>query len=415
MNVLESAAARESILDRLKARASGQPAQPLPPPSDVSRYPVIPEKFDPIAHAPALAVEPQMPKPAPAPVKPPEPPPKPVPIAPPPAPAPLPPPPPPAPPTFTRPNPLPSFTDRPQKAPPAASPLHTYTGDFAHRIDERGANSFSVLAAEKDAKRVVVTVRARRVNGRTALAFIGGIILLSAGGTGVYYAYVANSAKQPVMVTPGVPSLIFVDDRAAVHGTGTMLRQAILDAAAKPLAAGKARLTYLAIATTTATGGTQDVPQPGGALVDALMLPAPDILLRHIGEDSTVGIMHAGDETAPFFILSVDSYDRTFAGMLQWEPTIARDLAEFYPAYPAAAPVFATSTASTSPAVSPTSVPYAAQFSDEIVANHDARALKDTNGRTVLLYGYQDPGTLIIARDEAAFTELLNRLSASNR
>ena len=132
-----------------------------------------------------------------------------------------------------------------------------------------------------------------------------------------------------------------------------------------------------------------------------------------------VGIVHAGTETRPFFILRVDSYERTFAGMLAWEPSMLSDLQSLYPLYPASTPqnnsanTTGTSTQIFIPAIAPNAP--ANQFVDEIVANHSARALKDSSGNTIIIYGYADKETLIISRDEAAFTLLLQRLATNNQ
>ena len=61
-----------------------------------------------------------------------------------------------------------------------------------------------------------------------------------------------------------------------------------------------------------------------------------------------------------------------------------------------------------SPAATP---PVALTFHDETVANHDVRIYRDSAGRSILLYGYWNQTTLIIARDPAAFTEIVNRLA----
>ena len=383
---------RTSILARLKARASAYAEEPAPPvDSGVSRFSTIPTTFDQFGAAPPLAKEPEAPRAMPAP----------------------------QPAAFVpeRANPIPSITSYPAAAAQTQSPLHTYTGDFADRINAQGATAFSVLAQEKDSRAPApapIPVQPRRA--RTILIIAGSVLLIAAGGGGLFYAYTLFQAKAPVMVAPGIPSLIFVDDRVALQGTTDQLRQGLLNAEMQPLGAGQVRLTYYAIATTTAAGVTEDIPQPGGALVAALMLPAPDLLLRQVLPDSTVGVVRAGDEARPFFILRVSSYDRSFAGMLQWEPNMARDMARMYPAYPAAGDATdAASSTSTSIVPSAAAVPYTAQFQDEIVSNHDARVLRDAAGRTLLLYGYRDQQTLIIARDEAAFTELLNRLAASKQ
>ena len=112
--------------------------------------------------------------------------------------------------------------------------------------------------------------------------------------------------------------------------------------------------------------------------------------------------MNAGAESRAFFIMKVSSYERTFAGMLEWEPRMLADLELLYP------PHANESTGTSTPAV--TALP---SFSDEIVSNRDVRVLRDSVGRSLILYGYRDKETLIVARDEAAFAELLERLSTS--
>jgi len=104
--------------------------------------------------------------------------------------------------------------------------------------------------------------------------------------------------------------------------------------------------------------------------------------------------------------------------MLAWEPLMLRDLTRLFPSYPAAvvaAPVVvATSSPQTAPVPVPVTTPASvAAFYDTTIANHDARVYHDTAGRTLLLYGYWDQKTLIIARDTAAFTEIVRRLATS--
>ncbi len=93
------------------------------------------------------------------------------------------------------------------------------------------------------------------------------------------------------------------------------------------------------------------------------------------------------------------------------------DLAAFFPEHPAAiAPVIATTTASTTAPAAATSTPpapvFVPGFVDAIVESHDVRILQDEAGRAILVYGYRDQRTLIIARDETAFAVLLARVGA---
>jgi hypothetical protein len=107
--------------------------------------------------------------------------------------------------------------------------------------------------------------------------------------------------------------------------------------------------------------------------------------------------------TAPVFILAVSSYADTFAGMLSWEPRIAKDLASFFPPK---GEVGGEATSTPSTASSPL-------FKDEVIANFDTRVLRAATGETVLLYGYWSPEVLLIAQNEAAFRLLTERLNTS--
>lgn len=300
----------------------------------------------------------------------------------------------------------------------APSPIHTYTSDFADRVDASGATAFSVLAAQQDAAPRSLPVIAAKRSRLPIILSIAGVILIALGGAGAFYAY-SVTHKPPVQVIAGVASLISFDDKAELSGAGSALMSQIAQSAATALPEGEVRVLYTATATTTAAG-TNSIPNTGGALVAALMLPAPDILLRNIAPASTVGIVDAQNETRAFFILQVTSYDATFRGMLSWESTMARDLSMLYPAFPAGSAQAGsadagTSTSTSAVVIAPSASAAAGQFSDEIVSNHDVRALKDAAGRTLMLYGYYDESTLVIARNEAAFAELLGRLGSSSQ
>ena len=97
-----------------------------------------------------------------------------------------------------------------------------------------------------------------------------------------------------------------------------------------------------------------------------------------------------------------------------------RDLAALYPLYSTPVPPeeTATSTAtSTATTTQPEIIdlgpaPALSRFTDSVIANHDVRVLRDTAGRSLVLYGYADKRTLLIVRNEAAFEALLARLKA---
>ena len=296
--------------------------------------------------------------------------------------------------------------------PPARpAPLHTYTSDFAEHAKQQGATPLSVLAAEQDAQRSGAP-EALTVKKKSAwLPIVAGALLILAGAASVYFAYYFITHRPGVPIETFVPSLIFADEHVHIEGVGNELQERLADLSSLELREGGVAIAYLTYASTTPEGKAIEEPAAGGALVRALGLAAPDILLRNTEPASTVGVVRALGETRPFLILRVASFERTFAGMLVWEKTMEEDLKLFYPPYETPAPVqVATTTLATT---TPQSPPPPKEFTDYTIANHDVRILKDAAGKTILLYGYRDKETLIIARNEAAFEELVTRLSAT--
>jgi len=287
-------------------------------------------------------------------------------------------------------------------------------------VKETHASTATVLAAEQDKAQKWVPQAAPEKSRGNLLYIIASIVLLIAGGAGAYVAYTRYlPALVPVVPLLGASSPIFVDEREQVSGTGATLRKAVETSIARPLAQNAVRLLYSANATSSVS--------------HALLAGAPDILLRNTkAEGSMAGIVNAGGSKSVFFILSVSSYGNTFSGMLSWEKSMPRDLAALWGAYPSSS--IATSSATSSQAITSThstgstSSPQAGSgqatttartpniqtsFRDEVIGNHDARVYRDTAGRSVLLYGYWNQTTLVIARDPSAFIEILQRLATS--
>lgn len=300
--------------------------------------------------------------------------------------------------------------------------FHSYSSDFRDTVAQTRASSFSVIAAEQDAAKTAPAPSPSKA-GLPILHILIGVILLGAASAGAYALYVYIGARQVVpAITFSVPSLIAADEYKKVDGEGSELMRALAMVADEPLSTGSALVSYVAQPATGEAGVIAGTPAPGGVLIKALALQAPDLLLRNIDESSTVGVIHEGGERRAFFVLRVSSYERTFAGMLTWEPRMERELTLLYPLYsegvvePEPVVDLSASTtplaSSTPPSVSAPPAVSLVRFTDAIVANRDVRILRDSRGRSLVLYGYADKETLIIARNEAAFASLITRLAA---
>jgi hypothetical protein len=309
--------------------------------------------------------------------------------------------PPPAPPEAPAEPELPTVEEKVQPAPRSTSgTLQTYAGDFSERMKSTHATTATILAAEQDAAPFVPHTEEKKSSQSGILYSVAAVILIIAGGAGAYIAYTRYLVTEiPVLVAPVVSSPIFVDEREKISGTGDALLLAIQESVANSLKPNTVRMLYLATTTNE-------------AVFTALPLSTPSVVLRNVNaEGSIAGVVNVSGNQSPFFILSVTSYGATFAGMLSWEKIMPRSVIKLYPPYPVTTP---SVTASTTPSTTAPSTPAgAAGFIDATVANHDVRAYRDAAGRDVFMYGYWNQTTLVIARDAAAFTEILQRLATS--
>jgi hypothetical protein len=284
----------------------------------------------------------------------------------------------------------PSPVPKPEQRKP--SPIKTYSYDFLQRMKETKASTATILAAEQDSSKENIYDTERKPFRGSVVYIISGVALLILGGSGGYITYTRYLAKtQPVTIAPAVSAPIFVNESEKISGTSpSEILQEIKQSVSRSLAQNTVRFLYTGSATST-----------DNSIFSSLQLSAPGILLRNIiSTDSMAGIVSVRGGQYPFFILSVASYGDTFAGMLSWESTMARDLEQVFPKFAESNVAQATSTPVTRPA-----------FRDEIISNHDVRIYRDTEGQSVILYGYWNKKTLIIARNEASFIEIVGRLA----
>jgi hypothetical protein len=321
------------------------------------------------------------------------------------------------------------------------SPIETYSSDFSDRMKEKHASIATVLASEQDA---APQTQPTQKSSRSNIIYIsaGGVFIL-ASMVGAYFAYTSYSASiAPIILAPTISAPIFVDDREQISGTGSALVLAIEQSVNRQLASGAVRLLYMENATST----------NNNIFATAFQESAPDILLRNLNtQGNMAGIININGKQSPFFIFSVASYKDTFSGMFSWESLMTKDLGALFPLYlepvlpaPIATTTSATSTLATtttktattttkvattgsthstssvqvsSPQATTTATPaipvFIAGFRDEVVSNHDVRVYRDAKNRSILLYGYWNQMTLIIARDPAAFAEILERFANS--
>lgn len=146
---------------------------------------------------------------------------------------------------------------------------------------------------------------------------------------------------------------------------------------------------------------TEERPATLEEFLNALGTHVSPDLIRALDTEFFFGI-HTVDENAPFFVIPVASYERAFAGMLEWETTMNADLA------PAFTPVPNT-------VMGGDGLLAKRQFEDVVMRNYDVRAFKDDNSEIQLYYSFPTRNILIVAESPYSFTEVLSRLRAERK
>ena len=104
-----------------------------------------------------------------------------------------------------------------------------------------------------------------------------------------------------------------------------------------------------------------------------------------------------GENKDLFMLLKVKSFSDIFPVMQSWESKMLYDLHGFFGV-----------------TLSPeTNYLFTKSFEDGIVANKNARILRDNNSQIVLMYVFADDNSIIITKSENAVSELIFRLNSS--
>ncbi len=232
----------------------------------------------------------------------------------------------------------------------------------------------------------------------TVIAISLVLILLGTGiGTYIYFFYYSAT---PIGILPGrnsvvLPSLIFSDTTKTLNVTNITsddLSNRIKNEVRNPpdLRLGAVE-NY--VFTKKGTNGLS-TPINSNDFFNIIGATPPDGFLRTLGPGYMFGILSSA-ENAGFIVVKTDTYDKAWAGLLEWDSkTMAQDLYQ------------------TLTSLKPDPALYAKPFEDLLVKNIDTRILKDAEGTIRIVYGILDDSkTIIIAGSRPAFTEALNRFN----
>jgi len=275
------------------------------------------------------------------------------------------------------------------------SGLQTFQHDVALAMREGQGSIIKIAVAEDQKKREEIDLRSPSspVNKKYIVA---SLFLLLAGlmALGVYYYL--NGGKENDETKNEVveiPSIIRAETHLPIivaEITPSDFRTKIAELLSGEKAPGKIRDYYFL---KTENGNTLTAQE----WLKALGTTMPANLLRTFSNKFMYGIYEGSASKIPFAILTTDSYQSTFAGMLTWERTMFDDLYQ----------IFGISIQGANQKL------FEGTFSDGTIKNKDARILRDGEGKPALMYLFLDNGTLLITPSSEPIDEVVSRLFAA--
>jgi len=288
--------------------------------------------------------------------------------------------------------------------------LRTFESDAAEAVKKHSVSAVSIAAQQIQQPSITPVPRRRETATRTIkkVAIIFGIFALVIGsGALIWYAITLSQPKTlPATQSNALTSTpIGVDDVKTIGIEPSQSTLSVFSQAKSSLATEKGTVVQFIM---TPAGTTTPIDS-GTFLTDLGAKGMPNWLQRATGPKYVVGYYHNTNSWDPFMLFEVSSYDNAFAAMLQWESSLATDLAPLYQsASPSSAATMSTTTASSTPVV--LSLP--PSWGDVYIDNKDVRAWGVPGQKPLLMYAFPMQNILVITTSQEAAIAIFNRLVA---
>jgi hypothetical protein len=320
------------------------------------------------------------------------------------------------------------LTEQPQKPRSSVPMIRTFRGDVEAAITHDRTSIVDMVSAQEKQRtgetisRTAFRTPTHMSPGSYILLGATVMLLLGVGVIGLYYYLSASVSVEATM-----PGIFAADKQELYDSTGKDRFAMMSDLVALRNSISSKVGTVVELVVTehvpVSTKGVDTVvPVSAKSFVTRLQTNAPSTLIRSLNDRMMLGI-YEYDGHEPFLIFRSDYYENTFSGMLDWERTMATDLAPLFGDTPTEhtsdVQTANTSTLGTTTATGTSSEGQGTEatgqvptFEDVVIANVPARILKNPDGTTRLLWTMPDNATLIIATDVRTVQAVRERMTA---
>lgn len=289
------------------------------------------------------------------------------------------------------------------------TPLRTLKNDLQDIVREKKISLVRAAALESDKKRIpgdsieraqISAARSRKVVHILFAVFM--LVLLGSAAT--FGVVIVMQERSGIPPREAGNAILFSENTYAIPlENHSPLETKRLIAQARNTSGTLGSITqFVPVETTTTEDGVEVTTEISlGYFLERLGAQVPEDLKRALSQEFFFGF-HTVDENAPIFVIPVASYERAFAGMLNWEQTMNADLSPIFTAVP-------------EQKIGLGGLPEKRRFEDVVMRNYDVRVLKNDAGVVELYYSFPNQHLLIIGESVYSFTEVLNRLRAERK
>ena len=269
--------------------------------------------------------------------------------------------------------------------------VETYTADMVKAIESDKGGLIKKIIHEEEEHEALKKELSPDSKKNRAFMFISIILIILALAALVFLIFL-NQKINTVPIMPQFSSIIFADQTNFLPVDG-LTKEKIAET-----------ISNQANNTKVKTGGMEGIYLTENQKVIGFKQFATFMKsnlttdqLSLISDNFLLGVLNEKNTKDLFMFLKVKSFSDIFPVMQNWESKMLYDLHGFFGVK-----------------LSPeTNYLFTKSFEDGIVANKNARILRDNNGQIVLMYVFADDNSIVITNSENAVSEIILRLNSS--
>ncbi|MFW0871415.1 MAG: hypothetical protein ACKKL4_03110 [Patescibacteria group bacterium] len=268
--------------------------------------------------------------------------------------------------------------------------IRTYKDYAAKSLREGGGSLTQMILAEREKKRQQERAASRNPKNIAQTLLAAALVTIGLGivlGSFFLVRQIQEDPRKDQILTP--EPLIIYDYRSEIYisdpNRNRLVRAIENEIDGLSIEAGALKYIYFA----TDNQYNAKILMTTQTFLSVLRAKISGTLSRNLDDNFMYGAFST-TKNAPFLIFKTKNYTTTYAEMLDWERSMAIDLAEVLDLENFD---FARS-----------------NFVDVVYYNQDARAVLDQEGNPIIGYSFVDTNTLVIFSHRLAFKELVARL-----